>query len=89
MFKSNYMFIWIGFIIFVFFFLAFDLGVFNCNFYVIIMCEVLGWIMLWVSLFLLFSVFIYYVYGNGWIVNLEFFIVRDVVFKYLIGYLVE
>lgn len=45
--------------------------------------------MLWVSLFLLFSVFIYYVYGNGWIVNLEFFIVRDVVFKYLIGYLVE
>ncbi|WP_282784751.1 TerC family protein [Phaeodactylibacter xiamenensis] len=83
------MFIWIGFITLVFFLLALDLGVFNRNPHAITTREALGWTTLWVSLSLLFSVFIYYAYGNGWIANPESLTARDAVLKYLTGYLVE
>lgn len=83
------MFIWIGFITLVFFLLALDLGVFNRNPHAITTREALGWTTVWVSLSLLFSVFVYFAYGNGWISNPESLTARDAVLKYLTGYLVE
>ncbi|MBV6653598.1 MAG: hypothetical protein KI786_07580, partial [Mameliella sp.] len=65
------MFIWIGFITLVFFLLALDLGVFNRNPHTITTKEALGWTLVWVSLSLLFSVFVYFAYQNGWVDNPE------------------
>ena len=83
------MFIWIGFITLVFFLLALDLGVFNRNPHTITTKEALGWTSVWVSLSLLFSVFVYFAYQNGWVNNPESLTARDAVLKYLTGYLVE
>lgn len=83
------MFIWIGFIVLVCFLLALDLGVFNRNPHAITTREALGWTTVWVSLSLLFSVFVYYAYGYGWIANPEALTAKGAVLKYLTGYLVE
>lgn len=60
------MFVWIGFILLVCVFLALDLGVFNKEPHKISTKEALRWTTLWVSLSLLFSVFIYFSYENHW-----------------------
>ncbi len=58
--------IWLGFILFIFCALALDLGVLNRKAHVISTKEALRWTALWVSVALLFSVFIYFAYENHW-----------------------
>lgn len=58
--------IWIGFVSFVLTLLALDLGVFNRKAHVVTVKEALGWSAVWITLGLLFSVFIYLGYENHW-----------------------
>jgi len=81
--------VWIGFILLILLFLALDLGVFNRNAHAIQTKEALGWTSLWVSMSLLFSVFVYYAYSNGWVDNPDGMSPKSAVLKYLTGYLVE
>ena len=57
---------WIGFLILVFGLLALDLGVLNRNVHEIKTKEALKWTCFWISLALLFSIFIYFSYDNHW-----------------------
>src|SRR5512141_1556713 len=59
--------IWIGFVVFVLFLLALDLGVFNRKAHVIGVKEALGWSALWIALGLSFSVFVYFGYEHHWL----------------------
>ncbi len=81
--------VWIGFLILIFILLALDLGVFNKNPHAINAREALGWTGIWVALSLLFSVFIYFAYENGWSANEGGLSGRDAVLKYITGFLVE
>ncbi len=81
--------IWIGFFILVFILLALDLGVFNKIPHAITTREAMGWTALWVTLSLLFSVFIYFAYQNNWVSSGEGMSGQTAVLKYLTGYLVE
>lgn len=58
---------WIGFIVFVLLLLALDLGVLNRKAHVIGIREALKWSAFWISLGLLFSVFVYFAYENHWL----------------------
>lgn len=58
--------IWSGFILLVILLLAIDLGVLNRKDHVIGVREALKWSGLWVSLAILFSIFIYFAYENHW-----------------------
>ncbi len=58
--------IWIGFITFVLLMLALDLGVFHRKAHVISVREALGWSAMWISMGLLFSVFVYFGYEHQW-----------------------
>ena len=87
------MILWIGFILFVFAALAFDLGVLNREAHVISTREAFRWTTLWVSLSLLFSVFIYFGYENHWL-GLGQTVGHDVggakaAITYLTGYIIE
>lgn len=87
------MIVWIGFILFVFIALAVDLGVFNREPHKITTREALRWTTLWVSLSLMFSVFIYFGYERHWF-GLGDTIGHDVggmtaALTYLTGYIVE
>lgn len=79
--------IWIGFIALVIVLLALDLGVFNRKAHVISTREAAGWTVLWVSLSLLFSIFVYFAYERGWIES--DMTGGEAVIDYLTGYLVE
>ncbi|MEW6236176.1 MAG: TerC family protein [Candidatus Omnitrophota bacterium] len=59
--------LWIGFIVFVLFMMALDLGVLNRKAHAIGIKEALGWTSFWVSLALLFNVGIYFIYENHWL----------------------
>lgn len=87
------MLLWIGFILFIGILLALDLGVFNRESHVISTREALGWTSIWVSVSLLFSIFIYFAYRDGWFgLGMEMghpLAPQDAVLKYLTGYLVE
>ncbi len=56
-----------GFILLVIAFLALDLGVFHKEAHAVTMKEAAGWSVVWVTLGLLFSVFIYFAYDNQWL----------------------
>ena len=56
------MFIWIGFLVLVAVLLALDLGVFNKDSHTISAKEALRWTGVWVTVSLLFSIFIYFAY---------------------------
>jgi tellurite resistance protein TerC len=89
--------LWLGFIGFVILMLALDLGVFHRKVHVIGLREALGWSALWITLGLLFSIFIYYAYESHWfglgmtidavdgLINSG----RTATIKYLTGYVVE
>ena len=64
--ETRNMIVWIGFLILIFCCLALDLGVFNKEAHKISTREALRWTVLWVSLSLVFSVFIYFSYENHW-----------------------
>ncbi|MGE5608501.1 MAG: tellurium resistance protein TerC, partial [Bacillota bacterium] len=57
---------WIGFIAFVIAMLMIDLGVFHHKAHVVKLKEALLWSLVWVTMALLFNVFIYYAYQNHW-----------------------
>lgn len=82
------MLLWFGFIILICFLLALDLGVFNRKVHVISFSEAAGWTILWVSVSLLFSLFIYFAYDFQW-VGQGLYSGEDAVVEYLSGYLVE
>ncbi len=89
--------LWVGFIVFVLAMLALDLGVFHRKAHVVGVKEALGWSAVWISLGLLFSVFVYLGYDAHW---LGLGVSPDAVdgaindggsamVKYLTGYVVE
>ncbi|MCX5662980.1 MAG: TerC family protein [Planctomycetota bacterium] len=89
--------IWAGFILFVLFVLALDLGVFNRKAHVVSVKEALGWSAVWIALGLSFTAFIYFGYehhllGLGDAVDLVDGQVNNgktAAVKYLTGYVVE
>ncbi len=85
--------LWIGFVAFVLFLLALDLGVFNRKAHVVSAGEALGWTALWVALALLFNVAIYYLYEHHWLgVGLDIghpLEGRQAALQFFTGYLIE
>jgi len=86
-----------GFLTLVLGLLALDLGVFNRKAHVISVREAMAWSTLWMSLALLFAVFVYYAYdaqwlGLGTVVDPVDRVVNDgstAALKYVTGYLIE
>src|SRR5512139_3321094 len=70
-------FFWIGFHVFIFFMLALDLGIFNKKAHKIELREALIWSALWISLALLFSVFVLFQFG------------KTKALEFLTGYVIE
>jgi tellurite resistance protein TerC len=58
---------WVGFILLILGLLALDLGVLHRKAHVIGVKEALGWSAFWISLALLFSVFVYFGYEHHWV----------------------
>lgn len=87
------MLVWISFIVIVCIFLALDLGVFHKHAHIISTREALRWTGVWVTMSLLFAVFVYYAYGNNWFgIGLEVgenLTAWDATLKFLTGYLIE
>lgn len=89
--------IWIGFIVFVLALLALDLGVFHRKHHAVKTREALVWSGVWITLALLFSVFIYFAYQNHWLnigttpdlIDGEVNHGREAVIKYITGYVIE
>lgn len=59
--------VWIAFLVFVFFLLALDLGVFHRKAHVVSVREALTWTCVWVALALAFSGFVYLAYEHHWL----------------------
>jgi len=86
-----------GFLTLIFGFLALDLGVFNRKAHVISVREAMAWSVLWMSVALLFAVFIYYAYDAQWLgLGTTIDPVDNAVnggakaaLKYITGYLIE
>ena len=89
--------IWIGFILFVLLMLALDLGVFHKHAHVVTVKEAVGWSVIWVTMGLLFGVFVFFAYDAHWLgLGLAADPVDGIVNngstaleKYLTGYVVE
>ena len=89
--------IWLGFIVFVLGMLALDLGVFHRKAHVVSVREALGWSGVWISLGLLFSIFVYFGYEGHWLglgkgIDPVDGLVNDgyhATVKYLTGYVIE
>jgi len=81
--------IWTLFIIMIIVFLAIDLGVFNREAHVISVKEASYWTALWVSLALLFTFVIYYIYVNELVANPTDLTPYDAAINYVTGYLIE
>ncbi|MDD3876265.1 MAG: TerC family protein [Bacteroidales bacterium] len=69
--------VWLGFLGFVFLMLAVDLGVFNRNAHVVKVKEALIWSAVWISLSLIFNLGVYYFMG------------KEKALEFLTGYLIE
>ena len=87
------MIVWLyaGFLLFVFVMLALDLGVFNRKPHAIHTVEALAWTSFWVSLSLLFSAIVYYMYEHNWlgIAAASGLNGRQAALQYITGYLIE
>lgn len=83
------MIVWIVFIAAILLFLALDLGVFNRTPHVISTKEASVWTAVWVTMSVLFSGIIYWLYGNGAINNVDNLTPFDATLKYITGYLIE
>ena len=59
--------LWIGFLLFVLFMLALDLGVFHRKIHVIKIREAMMWSAFWIVLALLFNALLYAMYENHWL----------------------
>ncbi len=81
-----------AFLLFVFIMLALDLGVFNRKAHVIGTVEALAWTSFWVSLSLVFSAVVYYIYGHDWLgiaSSGHCLNGRQAALQYITGYLIE
>jgi tellurite resistance protein TerC len=83
------MIVWIVFIAAILLFLALDLGVFNRTPHVISTKEASIWTAVWVTMSMLFSGVIYWLYGNGAIDNADNLTPFNATLKYITGYLIE
>jgi tellurite resistance protein TerC len=83
------MWIWASFIALIIIFLALDLGVFNKKDHVIRTKEAALWTALWVSIALLFSMVIYWLFSEELIANPTNLTPGNAVLKYITGYLIE
>ncbi|MCX2681698.1 TerC family protein [Galbibacter sp. EGI 63066] len=81
--------VWIVFISLIVIFLAIDLGVFNKNPHEITNKEATVWTCIWVSLALLFSITIYFIFKHDWIPNTDHLTPWKALMKYITGYLIE
>jgi tellurite resistance protein TerC len=85
--------IWIGFIIVVLGLLTLDLGVLNRKAHVISTSEALVWTTLWVSVALLFTIAVYFLYEYHWLgIGLDIGHVnngKEAALLYLTGYIIE
>jgi len=81
--------VWLFFICIVFIFLAIDLGVFNKTPHIISTKEASLWTSVWVSLSLIFSGVLYWLYQNHLINNPTSLSPEVASMKYITGYLVE
>jgi tellurite resistance protein TerC len=89
--------IWLGFIVLILILLALDLGVFHRKAHVVSVKEALGWSVVWITLALLFTFFVYYGYENHWLglgskpdpLDKRINDGPAAVWKYLTGYVVE
>ncbi len=81
--------IWLLFIAAVLLFLAIDLGIFNRHAHVISVKEASRWTILWVSIAMLFSIGVYYIYQNGLVANPTALTPSQAVITYITGYLIE
>jgi tellurite resistance protein TerC len=81
--------VWVGFIVLVLSLLFLDLGVFHRKQHTIGVREALGWTAFWVTLALLFNVFVYFLYDRhlfGWTTEMSG---SEAAVQFLTGYLVE
>lgn len=83
------MLVWGIFIVAIIIFLAIDLGIFNKTPHIISNKEAAQWTGIWVSIALLFSLVIYWIYDRGFIANTDQLKPLDATFKYITGYLIE
>ncbi|GLB51887.1 membrane protein [Neptunitalea chrysea] len=83
------MIVWIVFIALILVFLALDLGVFNKNAHVVSNKEAALWTVVWVSVALLFSLGIFFIYKYELIKNVEGLSASRAMIKYITGYLIE
>ena len=91
------LFFWLGFLTFILILLAIDLGVFHREAHVVRVKEAFAWTGVWVSVALLFSVFVYFAYENHWLgIGLGVDAIdgsvndgRLALVKYLTGYVIE
>ncbi|MBW8243620.1 TerC family protein [Muricauda oceani] len=81
--------VWIFFLLGILVFLALDLGVFNKNAHVISVREASIWTTIWVSLSLLFSGVVYWLYSTGKIDNVDGLEPMEATINYITGYLIE
>lgn len=89
--------VWVLFILFVVALLALDLGVFHRKAHVVSVREALGWSVIWITLGLAFSIFIYFAYSGHWFglgmhpdaVDGRINTGHSAMVKYLTGYVVE
>jgi tellurite resistance protein TerC len=89
--------IWAGFLAFVLAMLALDLGVFHRHAHIVSIREAMGWSAVWVTIGLLFSIFVYFGYENQWMglgtaVDVSDGVINDgrsAALKYVTGYVIE
>lgn len=81
--------VWVIFISVILVFLALDLGVFNKVPHVISTKEASIWTAIWISIGLLFSFVIFFVFKNDWVANPNDLKPWDASVTYVTGYLVE
>lgn len=89
--------IWLGFLALVLLLLALDLGVFHRKAHVVHVREAFAWTAVWVTIALIFSVFVYFAYEHHWVglgagvdrIDGRVNDGRLAVVKYLTGYVIE
>jgi tellurite resistance protein TerC len=81
--------VWIIFFILIFIILALDLGVFNKTPHIISTKEASKWTAIWVTISLLFSAVIYWLYGTNYVDNPNNLKPAVASMKFITGYLIE
>lgn len=83
------MIVWITFLTLILIFLALDLGVFNRTPHIISTKEATIWTSIWVTISVLFSGVIYWLYSANLVENVDGLTPTNATLKYITGYLIE